>query len=125
VRAADLSSFSGTTTVGDVELSMSLRRGSTGTELVVDGTGFDQAIITSELVELCMWTPIAVEDMRRALVDEARSLVTDYRAVHGEGTSLAEGDRAYYGTVFRGATFADPKTDQPNLAKMLVIGRRR
>ena len=128
VRIADLGRLSGSTMVGDVELTLSLRKGATGIELVVEGTGFEQAIITSELTELCMWTPIAVETMRLALVDQARSLVSEYRAVQSEGTNLADGDFAYYATVFRNATVTDSNesvADQRIKTKTLAMGQRK
>lgn len=89
-------------------LTLTPRRGEHGLEVVIEGTEADQLVFTHEVAELCVWTPVSVESLRRSLVEQAKQTPTHLAALAGGDMSAvsAYGDSIIYNTLYRPLTSA-------------------
>lgn len=111
VRIIDIDGLACEKQVGDLVLRLVPRRGDTGLEVHVEGLDApDHLAFTSEIVEMCLWTPTPVADVRRSLVEQTLGTISELNAL-GEDEDLravnAPGDRVVYGIAYRD----EPNTD--------------
>lgn len=89
-------------------LTLTPRRGKHGFEVAIEGTEADQLVLTHEIAELCVWTPISVESLRSSLIEQAKQTPTHLAALAGGDMSAvsAYGDNVIYNTLYRPPTTA-------------------
>lgn len=88
--------------VGDRVLRLEPRMGAAGLEVKVTGvTGADELIYTSEVVEMCLWSPISIDAVRESIVAEITSVLAESDGSDGLLGQRAPGDLIRYATVYR------------------------
>jgi hypothetical protein len=81
IRCVDLGQLAAEFTDAGRDVRLGPRLGADGYEVGLEVTGFDQVFFTHQLVEVCLWMPVAVSAMRDTLVEQARALI----ATAGDG----------------------------------------
>lgn len=105
MRCVDMGRLGAEFTVDGREVRLLPQLGADGYEVGVEVTGFDTVWFTHQVVEVCLWMPVAVSAMRDTLAEFARALVAGAGAGEGLGSAMevAEGDSFVYATAYRDA----------------------
>lgn len=84
-------------------LTLTPRNGEHGFEVVVGGTTADQLVFTHEVAELCVWSPVSLESLRRSLVEQAKQTPAHLAALaNGDISAVsAPGDNIAYTTLYK------------------------
>ncbi|WP_291053962.1 hypothetical protein [Herbiconiux sp.] len=106
IRIVDTSRLACTFSVDEIELHLVPRQGPTGLEVEVNSNALEHpVVVTSELAEICVWTPVSVERVKTAIIQHISSTLASLIDVDGDEailhSHLAEGDDVTYVTRYR------------------------
>jgi hypothetical protein len=79
-------------------------------EVRLDVAGFEPVAFSHEMINACIWMPVAISDMRQALIENARLLIAHATPAGGLGAdmALASGDSVMYATAYRDGSPVEP-----------------
>jgi hypothetical protein len=105
MRCADLGVLTAEFDAGDRRATLTPHRVSGAAQVTLNIPGFEPVIFTEQVINTCLYMPVAVASMRAALVEVARRYVA--RSASADlmtGLSPAEGDSFVYATAYRNGT---------------------
>jgi len=105
MRCADLGALTAEFDAGDRRATLMPHRVSGAAQVTLDVPGFEPVIFTEQVINTCLFMPVAIASMRAAIVEVARRHVAGGASADlMTGLSPAEGDSFIYATAYRGGT---------------------
>lgn len=105
IRFVDLGALAATVEHGGQRATLTPRMTPDGAEVVLDVGGADAVVITSELLNVCLYMPVSLAAMRAALLRLAHlHLAPTDTADPDTGLATAAGDHFVYATAYRDGT---------------------